>query len=104
MFDWGRLGQVRREMSPAVRYFLEKNPKLNLIDVTNAAHADSGNGHSYFRESPWVSSDVLMTLMYKLSPKDRGLQRSGTMPIWEFPSNYQERLFDNLQKKFNGQK
>jgi len=103
LFDWGRLGQVSREMSAPVRNFLEANPKLRVIDVTGAADADAGNGHGYFRDSPWVSSDILMTLMYDLSPEERGLARNVEMPIWEFPADYQKRLLEKLQIKLQTQ-
>ncbi|BDQ38793.1 hypothetical protein SYK_31530 [Pseudodesulfovibrio nedwellii] len=103
LFDWGRLGQVSREMSVPVKSFLEANPKLRVIDVTGAADADAGNGHGYFRDSPWVSSDILMTLMYDLPPEERGLAKDVDMPIWEFPEDYQQRLLEKLQVKLKPQ-
>jgi len=103
LFDWGRLGQVNRKMAGSVKTFLGNNPKLHVIDVTDAAAADAGNGHGYFRESPWVSSDILMSLMYDLSPGDRGLTRGLDMPIWEFPPDYQQRLLDKLKAKLQPQ-
>ena len=58
---------------------------------TNEIRCD-GNGHGYFRQSPWASSDILATLAYDLQPADRGLVRATDSPIWTFPTDYIERL------------
>ena len=49
-------------------------------------------GHSYFRTGPWVSSDILMMLMYSLSPEQRGLVRYEDFPVRDFPEDYVARL------------
>lgn len=59
-----------------VAEFLRNNSDLIVIDVTDAEDAAAGNGHAYFRQSPWASNDMLMTLMYYLSPEQRGLFRT----------------------------
>ena len=99
-FGRDRLGQMPRDrnFSPVVVDFLDQNPDLRFIDVTGAQAADSGNGHAYFRKSPWVSSDILMTLMYDLSPEDRGLVKDSEIPIWTFPQDYIEKLRASLVK------
>ncbi len=99
LFEWGRLGQANRNMAAPVKKYLENHPQLRVIDVSDAANADAGNGHGYFRSSPWVSSDILMTLMYDLTPEERGLIRNIELPVWEFPQDYQERLLDELQTR-----
>jgi esterase/lipase superfamily enzyme len=89
-----RLGQVWRDLekdSP-VTEFLRNSDDLIVIDVTEAEQSASGNGHAYFRKSPWVSSDILTTLRYDLAPADRGLVRSETLPIWTFPADYIDKL------------
>ena len=88
-----RLGQLEVNTldSHAITY-LRKTPALRLIDVTEAEGATAGNGHAYFRQSPWASSDILMTLMYDLPPEKRGLVRSDSNPIWTFPDDYLPRL------------
>ena len=58
----------------------------------------TGNGHAYFRQSPWVSSDILTTLMYDLGPAKRGLQFTEEWPIWTFPPDYITNLADKLIK------
>ena len=49
-------------LKPHVQEYLRRNDSLILIDVTNAEAASAGNGHAYFRKSPWVSSDILISL------------------------------------------
>ena len=46
--------------------------------------------------SAWVSSDLLMTLLYDLNPAQRGLVRMGNSPIWEFPGDYISQLHVRL--------
>ncbi len=61
-------------------------------DAAKNRESTAGNGHDYFRRSPWASSDILITLAYGLSPTDRGLVRAEGSPIWTFPSDYVKRL------------
>jgi hypothetical protein len=43
-----------------------------------------------------VSSDILTTLMYDLSPEKRGLERTDEWPIWSFPPDYITKLTTKL--------
>jgi esterase/lipase superfamily enzyme len=94
IFGRNRLGQMwtQRPLKPHLQTFLEKNESLRIIDVTNAESAVAGNGHAYFRSSPWVSSDVLVSLYFGLSPEQRGLVKYPDMPVWHFPDDYLNRL------------
>ena len=97
-----RLGQTLSEESlrPSQRRLLTQySDHISLIDVSDAEGADTGNGHGYFRTSPWASSDILMTLMYDLTPEQRGLILKQNMPVWEFPGDYLTRLWATLEKK-----
>jgi esterase/lipase superfamily enzyme len=93
-----RLGQIweDRNLSPQVTKFLRSTPNFHLIDISEAEDSATGNGHAYFRQSPWVSSDILTTLMYDLSPGERGLTRTDEWPIWAFPSDYITQLTAKL--------
>lgn len=93
IFRRRRLGERWGGESPQrTEQFLLAHPSLVLIDVTDAAGSTPGNGHSYFRSSPWVSSDILALLAYALDTAERGLEKEGASPVWRFPSNYIERL------------
>jgi esterase/lipase superfamily enzyme len=90
-----RLGQViaEEQLTPGARRILEeRRDYISVIDVTDAEGASTGNGHGYFRNSPWASSDILMMLMYGLKPEQRGLQLKANMPVYEFPPDYIARL------------
>jgi len=102
IFSQGRLGEMWTEgaLGQAAVDFLEKHFNLRMINVTSAQGAATGNGHAYFRKSPWVSSDVLITLMYDLAPGQRGLVRMPGMPVWSFPEDYLERV-KNVLKSAN---
>ena len=93
IFRRERLGEKWDEPMPARTVeFLGANPSLEWIDVTGAAGSTTGNGHGYFRHSPWVSSDILTMLAFDLDPAQRGLVRDGTKLVWRFPDNYVEKL------------
>lgn len=94
-----RLGQMfdKEKLHPtAHRVLTEHQDHISLIDVSDAEGADTGNGHGYFRQSPWVSSDILMTLLYGIKPKQRGLALKNNKPVWEFPNDYIDRLWDAI--------
>jgi esterase/lipase superfamily enzyme len=90
-----RVGTMWRaaELSPSLRrYFATEEDRLSVVNVTEASNADNGNGHAYFRSSPWVSSDILMTLAYRLKPEDRGLVRDPETSTLTFPPDYVARM------------
>ena len=93
LFRRDRLGQIDRlALNPIVAQYLNDTPQLAFIDVSDVEGSTEGNGHAYFRKSPWASSDILMSLMYDLDPNERGLVTTPERPIWTFPNDYIERL------------
>ena len=98
VFRHDRSGQmvIDGPLSPEAEKFFADHPHLWIIDVTNAEGGTDHGGHSYFRTSPWVSSDILMALMYGLSPEKRGLVRDEDYPVWDFPEDYVTRLRASL--------
>jgi esterase/lipase superfamily enzyme len=88
-----RAGQLlEMRLTDQARGFLLALDNLAIVDVGSAPFFDSGNGHSYFKDSPRVSSDLLATLGYGLGPAERGLVRGPGAIAWEFPPDYIERL------------
>lgn len=77
---------------------LDLEDRLSFVSVNEAEGSTKGKGHGYFRSSPWVSSDVLITLYYDLTPKQRGLVMRDDMPIYAFPPDYIERLWDAIEE------
>ena len=94
---WGAVGG---EMSTRTQKALEDSTdRISFINVSPAEGASVGNGHGYFRSSPWASSDVLMTLYYGLTPTERGLVKQDDLPIYTFPTDYISRLWAAIEKK-----
>ncbi|PSL17373.1 alpha/beta hydrolase [Shimia abyssi] len=94
VFGENRLGQFS-ELTEDTRPFAERLAaidKLALIDVTEAEGASLGNGHWYFRSSPWASSDIFLTLLTGEMPQERGLVRLAGEAAWHFPEDYPQRL------------
>jgi esterase/lipase superfamily enzyme len=88
-----RLGQTWADSPQHLDDYLnEKEAVFSVVNVTGAKDSDFGNGHAYFRESPWASSDILMTLRYELTPEERGLELKEGTVLWEFPPDYIDRL------------
>jgi hypothetical protein len=57
--------------------------------------------HTFWYEDPWVSSDVLITLLHHLEPQDRGLEEGETSfgsHYWTFTPDYPERLSGVIDK------
>ena len=71
--------------------------KLTFVDVSDAEGAKSGQGHAYFLSSPLVSSDMLMTLQHDLTAEERGLTRCENLPVYSFPEDYIQRLWEALK-------
>jgi len=93
LFRRKRLGEMWvEELPPRMADFLRANPSLQFIDVTEAAGSTDGNGHSFFRKSPWVSSDLLALLAYDLGAAERGLEKEANLLVWTFPPDFIERL------------
>ncbi|MGI9309622.1 MAG: alpha/beta hydrolase, partial [Gammaproteobacteria bacterium] len=93
---WGGSGG---EMGPAARKALvDLRHQISFIDVTDAEGAETGNGHGYFRNSPWASSDILMTLYFDLDPVARGLIDDPDLPVYDFPPDYVQRLWSSIEK------
>ena len=94
-----RLGQMWKEdLRPEAVEFLDATPKIQFIEVSGLEGSAANKGHSYFRNSPWVSSDIIVSLVSDWAPEQRGLLRSEDQPTWVFPDDYVQRLQDTLSQ------
>lgn len=65
----------------------------------------SASSHTFWYDDPWVSSDVLITLLYDLPAGERGLAESEAPAgphYWTFPPDYPEKLagvIDRLRRE-----
>ena len=55
----------------------------------------AATSHTFWYDHPWASNDVLLTLLFHLSPPRRALD-PGTAPsgaaYWTFPEDYPARM------------
>ena len=98
-----RMGQLwgsgANAINPQARHALMNfRDRITYINVSSAEGANTGNGHGYFRSSPWVSSDLLMTLRYGLAPLQRGLIEQEDLPVFTFPPDYISRLWSAIEE------
>lgn len=70
--------------------------RIQVVQVHPEAMDGLGAGsHTFWYDDPWVSNDVLMTMLFHLTPEERGLS-AGTSPggiaYWTFPAEYPEHM------------
>ena len=92
---WGSNGEKLHAL--ARQALIDYRDQISFINVSDAEGSDTGNGHGYFRSSPWASSDVLMTMYYGLTPEQRGLVEQDDLPIYTFPPDYISRLWNAIE-------
>ena len=79
------------------RFLLDatREKRLELLRIRPEDFPDlSDRSHSFWYNDPWVSSDVLITLLFHLSPGDRRLVAGEVdgATYWSFPADYAARL------------
>jgi esterase/lipase superfamily enzyme len=55
----------------------------------------SSTSHTFWYDDPWVSNDALVTLLFRLTPVERGLEPGVTeagAAYWTFPPDYPDRV------------
>jgi hypothetical protein len=88
-----RLGRSLGEFERRDIGFLSTVGNVDVIDVTNAEHhGGAWLGHSYFWKNPWVSTDVMLTLLTDATPADRGLQFDPGRRVHGFEDDYPDRI------------
>ncbi len=91
-----RLGRPRfDELTREELETLASDESLVAVDVAGVPgpHELFGiRGHGYFVANPWISSDVLMSLVYPFDPAWRGLVHDSGYGLWTFPDDYPRRV------------
>ena len=86
----GRLGKaVISKLSTEERSVIAENKNTGNFTAINFTGKTSGYGHSYFRDNPVVSSDLVLLLRYgfQAGSPGRPLQHIGSI-FWQFPADY----------------
>jgi len=87
------------------RWLIDAAARLNfdVISVKPDVIPGLGSGsHSFWYNHAWVSSDVLIKLLYHIPPAARGLNRHWTeqrFPYWTFPSDYDRRVVEVMRQR-----
>jgi hypothetical protein len=83
------------ELTPESRDFLREASVHQGLQGVEVRPADipglSRGSHTFWYEDPWVSSDVLLTMLLHLQPPERALVE-GKAGWWQFPRDYEVRL------------
>ncbi len=72
--------------------------RMVFLDLQNVPATEYRFSHGVWYEDPWVSTDVMASLLTGLSATERGLQpgKVNEVRVWTFPEDYVERLTEFL--------
>jgi esterase/lipase superfamily enzyme len=93
------------ELAPEAAAWLLEAAEAGEVEVVQVhpevMPATSSRSHTFWYDDPWVSSDLLVTLLFDLPPGERGLE-AGTAasgaPYWTFPASYPAKIPDLWQR------
>jgi len=83
-------------------------PTFNVIDMSTSDPPTEANlkGHGYWYKSPWVSTDLIIQLIFHASPAQRGLEidtaESRRAQVWYYPDDYPDRVVARLKAYLAG--
>ncbi|UNK57489.1 alpha/beta hydrolase [Pseudoxanthomonas daejeonensis] len=87
------------ELSPEdAQWMIDASNRLDFDLISASADDLPGmdrRSHIFWYDHPWVSSDVLLKMLFHMAPEERGLQRNqneADLQFWTFPENYEARL------------
>jgi esterase/lipase superfamily enzyme len=65
---------------------------IDVADVPGPHELGGMRGHGYWVANPWISTDVLLSMIYPFDPRWRGLEHGPGRGLWTFPADYPERV------------
>ena len=71
-----------------------QSDRMVLVDLEHVPEAHYKFSHGGWYDSPWISTDVMVTLLGGLSAEERGLvsRQVERARVWSFPPDYMERI------------
>lgn len=89
-----RLGLELGDPTPEEVRMLHEYPRLQLIDCSweKEKRGFDISGHRYWYQHPWVSSDLMLSLLTPASPVQRGLTAGPTRGVYYFAPEYGDRI------------
>lgn len=87
------------ELTPEASEWLLGATDMGNVEVINVVPEQMpdlpATSHTFWYDDPWVSNDLLLTLLFNLSPEQRGLEKgTGTTgkTYWTFPADYADQM------------
>ncbi len=87
------------ELSPEATDWLLGASSSGYADIVQVRPEDmpdlAATSHTFWYDDPWVSNDVLVTLLFHLAPDARGLSAGTAISgagYWTFPPDYPDRI------------
>lgn len=89
-----RLGLEMGALTPEETRLLKDHPRLHVIDCSweKEKRGFDISGHRYWYQHPWVSSDLMLSLLTTASPTERGLSPGTTPGHYYFAPDYGKRI------------
>ncbi len=78
-------------------------PTFSVIDMSTSDPPTEANlkGHGYWYKSPWVSTDIIIQLIFHATPSQRGLEidtaETRRAQVWYYPEDYPQRVVSRLK-------
>ena len=92
--------ELTEEEALAVSRALQDD-SLDILNVGDSKPLELGGSHNSWYSHPWVSNDLLLLLLFNLSPADRGLERyelgNGDIGFY-FPDDYEQKIKKIISK------
>jgi len=93
-----RIGQVASDLSEKEKQIVLATENLEVVDLSTGSEERGFNidGHRYWFDHPWASSDVILAIRSDLDPENRGLNPTKNRIHWMVPPDYPERLHEYM--------
>jgi len=78
-----------------------QDDSLDILDLGVSKSLNLGGSHNSWYSHPWVSNDLMLLMLFHLSPAERGLERyeldnNGNIGFY-FPKDYEQRIKDIIR-------
>jgi len=95
-----RIGLPKRDLGAEQMDVVLAADRLEVVDVSRGweGRGFDIDGHSYWINHPWASSDMILTVRSDLAPAERALQPTELDLLWGIPADYPRRLRQSLTR------
>ena len=95
-----RIGTVRGPVSEKQDAVLRAADRLEVINMSHGSETRGFDidGHRYWFDHPWASTDLVLAVRSDLGPSERALKRGNHPVLWSIPADYPARIREALTK------